>query len=158
MCEHKLIEKEPRTYLPEELFTGPSTEIVVERSPTHILRENRISYYRILKDRVKTWGILCSKPKLETFHRIFHGIDEPHKEVFWRLIQHVHYHVQDPKAFFEAIMELAIEEKTRFHSFTNGNELRDWLAPYVNEHFENTALLKLYIYVRDGERAIMMDA
>ena len=156
MCEHKLIEKEPHTYLAEELFTGPTT--VIEPSPTAILREYRLSYYRILKDRVKTWGILCSKPKLETFHRIFHDIDEPEKEVFWRLIQHVYYHVRDPKAFFEVLMELAIEEKARFHSFADVDELREWLAPHLGHHFEDKALLKLYLYIRDGERAIMMDA
>lgn len=155
MCEYKLTEKEPepRTYLAEELFTGPIT--ILEPC---LLREYRISYYRTLKDRTKTWTILCTKPKLETFHRIFHDIDEPNKEVFWRLIQHVNYHVKDPKGFFDGLMELAIEEKVRFHSFADAVQLRDWLAPYLTEHFENSALLKLYFYIRDGERAVYMDA
>lgn len=159
MCEYKEI----TTYTADELFTGNGegqtvTIIIDECNTTSILREYRISYYKQLKDRVKTWGILCSKPKLDIFHRIFHDIEEPRREDFWQLIQHVYYNVKDPKGFFEVLMELAIEEKARFHSFADSKQLREWVGSYVGDNFKDAVLMKLYFYIRDGERAIYMDA
>ena len=148
MCEHKDITKHHRTYLVEELVTN-----FVVNEPC-VAREMRVTYYGLLKRRVKTWGILCTRPSLEIFTREYGDIDEPQREKIWKLVQHVHYHIREPKAFFERMMEMAIEEKARFHSFANPVELRAWLSAHLNEHFEDAALMKLYLYIRDGERIL----
>lgn len=140
--------RKPR--LAEEHFTAPVTPPMVKEPPVSLL-DTTFSYYSSLQIRVKLWTLLCQKPTLSIFKSLFGPLrlSEPHQESFWLLANSIHYNIKDVKAFFDTLMELAIEEKVRFHSFAYAKELRPWIQ---DSALSDDTLVKIYLCIRDGER------
>lgn len=142
--------RKPR--LAEEYFTEPVTPKVEKQkeSPVSLL-DTTFSYLSNLQIRIKLWTLLCQKPSVHIFRSLFGPLHlpEPHQESFWLLANSIHYNISDVKGFFETLMELAVEEKTRFHSFATARNLRPWIQ---DSHLTDKSLVRIYLCIRDGER------
>jgi hypothetical protein len=129
-------------FLAEELV-APMPKTRSKSSPT---------YYSTLKLRVREWNAFCQTMNLKAFHRLAAtiGIAEHCKYELWMLISEVHYFISKPEDFFEGLMELAIEEKAKFRSFSKASDLRLLLADLQSTQMTDESLLKIYLLVRDG--------
>ena len=131
-----------RALLAEDLVTAPSKV----RSKPHS------TYYSTLKLRVKEWNAFTQQLNLKLFHRLATsiGIAEQCKYELWMLVSEVHYFISKPEEFFEGLMELAIEEKAKFRSFSKASDLRLLLVDLQPTQMTDESLLKIYLLVRDG--------
>lgn len=110
------------------------------------------TYYSSLKLRIREWSAFCQTMNLKAFHRLATtlGIKDDCKYELWMLISEVHYFISKPEEFFEGLMELAIEEKAKFRSFSKASDLRLLLVDLQAAQMTDASLLKIYLLVRDG--------
>ena len=131
--------------------SGILAEEIVTAAPKPISKR-QFTYYSTLKQRVRQWIAFCSQVNLKMFHRLASTVALPEacKYEIWMLICEIHYFIPKPDDFFEGLMELAIEEKAKFRSFTTAADLRLLLVDLHPGQMTDDSLLKLYLLVRDG--------
>lgn len=142
MCEHREIDPTRRTiYVSSPLFAV-----------------NKDSYYLSVSRRVRAWTSLVTNLDKNKFDDMVYPLKltQDEKQQLWILIAYAHYYLISPVAFFEFLMEVAIEEKTRFTSFATAEKLRKWPASPVPARFQDNFLVYLYLAIRDGERAFTL--
>ncbi len=142
MCEYREID--------------PTARMVYGESP--LIISHKQSYYKSIKSRVAAWVSLTTNLNKSRFFDITHPLklSEEDKEHLWILICYCHYHLISPTAFFDFLMEVAIEERIRFTSFATAEALRKWPMTPVPDKFQNNFLVFLYLAIRDGSSAFKM--
>lgn len=140
MCEYKEIR--PRDFEPRQLSTPGKME--------------KSSYLSDLKRRVNAWNTLVSSPNKQTFQNETKGfsLTEEQLQMLWMLVCYAHFHLISPLAFFDFLMEVAVEEKATFTSFATAEKLRKWPKNPIPARFQDNFLLFLYLMIRDGRSAL----
>jgi hypothetical protein len=140
MCEYREID--------------PTDRMIYGESPL----SQKESFYKSVKSRVATWVSLTTNlNKYRFFDTIYPlKLSDEEKEHLWIVIAYCHYHLISPTAFFDFLMEVAIEEHVRFTSFATAEKLRKWPMSPVPTKFQDNFLRFLYLAIRDGSSAFKM--
>jgi hypothetical protein len=142
MCEHREID--------------PTARIIYGESP--LIFCHKQSFYKSIKSRVAAWISLTTNLNKNKFLDITYPLklSEEEKQQLWILVAYCHYHLISPTAFFDFLMEVAIEERVRFTSFATAEALRKWPMTPIPDKFQDNFLVFLYIAIRDGSQAFKM--
>lgn len=110
------------------------------------------SYYVSVRNRAAAWTCLVTNLNKNRFEDMVYPLrlTQDEKQQLWILVAYAHYNLISPVVFFDFLMEVAIEEKTRFTSFATAESLRKWPASPVPTRFQDNFLLYLYLAIRDG--------
>lgn len=133
--------------------TNEDTYTIYGTSP--LTAEGRRSYLSTLQSRVKAWTNLTKSPNKKTFNELTLplNITVADREKLWLIVAYCNYRLEDHEAFFNHIMEIAIEERVTFTSFATVEALRQWPTNTFPDGFNNDILLFLYFCMRDGPSA-----
>ncbi len=142
MCEYREID--------------PTTHVIYAESPLFINQKQ--SYYKSIQGRASAWTTLVTTLNKKKFHDMTCPLrlTEDEKQQLWILLAYCHYHLISPIAFFDFLMEVAIEERVSLTSFATAEALRKWPKSPVPAKFQDNFLLFLYLAIRDGGQVFKM--
>jgi hypothetical protein len=142
MCEHREID------LPER--------IIYAVSPLDA-RPNK-TYLATVKTRATSWTRLTSQLNKGQFHDCTRALKltEFEKQHLWILLAFCNYHLISPLAFFDFLMETAIEERVTLTSYATAEALRKIPGNPIPQGFQDNFLVFLYLAIRDGARAFSL--
>ena len=138
MCEYREID--------------PTERIIYKISP---LDSSNLSVLASLKTRSSALTRLTSRLNKVQFQDMIRTLklNKDETEKLWLLLAYCNYHLISPLAFFDFLLEVAIEERITLKSYTSAEALRSWQNHPIPATFQDNFLVFLYLAIRDGARA-----
>lgn len=127
-------------------------------SETLVAPIKKESYLVSVRNRTASWTNLVSNLNKNRFESMLYPLilTEDEKQQLWILVAYAHYNLISPVAFFDFLMEVAIEEKCLYTSFATAEKLRKWPRSPVPRNFQDNFLVFFYLCIRDGARAFSL--